>query len=460
MSQTSPKRNATDAPTANGQLAGDDPMGIEGAGFVDRRRGDDKKADDQKADQLKADKLKYVNSVLTEIMATVPDSIILCTKEFTVRGANTAACSMLSHSLKELRETHINDYFPGLSDYLASLPDGNFFLEQQSVVLGDGSTLPAEVRGHKGPVGRKSNYVLVFQDISSRLKAEESRKKTSSQMDEARRLEAIGALSSGIAHEINTPIQYLGDNLEFLGESLTLVYGAYQRYEKLRQAAEEKDAFVSELQEIEAFNASINLANVITEVQSALDESREGIKQVRDIILLMKEFAHPGTGNKDETDINLIIKNVLAISRNKSKNAADVELKLDETLPDVPCRKGQVQQVILNIVLNAIDAIIDAGDERGKILIQTIPEKDYVWILISDTGSGIPYELRQKVFDPFFTTKPVGKGTGQGLALAKDCIINGHGGKLTLTNVEGYTTTFVIALPLQNDALNEPLEDD
>ena len=144
--------------------------------------------------------------------------------------------------------------------------------------------------------------------------------------------------------------------------------------------------------------------------------------------------------------------------QNRGKNTADIEANLDPDLPRVRCRKGQVQQVFLNLVINAIDAVDEAGKGRGRIEIETSAEDDYVQIYMSDTGCGVPETLKQKIFDPFFTTKPVGKGTGQGLALAKDTIVKGHGGKLTLVEKDGFATTFLIQLPLKGE-LQQPLID-
>ncbi|WDI31144.1 ATP-binding protein [Hyphococcus flavus] len=394
--------------------------------------------------------LKASQSLLSGIMSASPDMIITCYENCNIHGANITAETQLHANERMLVGRSIDDFLPGLSAALKERADGPFDLENLRASRIDGFSFPVEIRGFKGPVNEDVRYVLFFHDTSRREAADAKRKKMQQQVDEARRLEAIGALSAGIAHEINTPIQFIGDNLDYLEEALALIHGSYKRYDALRVAITAGASYEEAICAVEEFNEKISLTNLVPEVISALSESREGISQVRDIVLLMKEFAHPGTDEKDEVDLNAIVKNVVAICRNRRKHIAEIELKLDADLPRVPCRKGQVQQVILNLVLNAIDAIDEAKPERRTIEIESRANESGVSVSISDTGCGVPQALVEKIFDPFFTTKPVGKGTGQGLALAKDCIVKGHGGKLSLIDKEDFATTFHIELPQTN----------
>ncbi|MEL7487676.1 MAG: ATP-binding protein, partial [Pseudomonadota bacterium] len=229
-------------------------------------------------------------------------------------------------------------------------------------------------------------------------------------------------------------------------------------YDALRAAAKNDKAYAPELQSIDAFNASINLPATIAEIAAALTESGDGIRQVRDIVLVMNEFAHPGAAENEATDINRVIDTVVKLSRNRQSEAAEVVVDLALDPPKIMCRRGQIQQVILNIVVNAMDAIDDMEGRNGRILISTHIEADHLVIRISDNGAGVPDDLREKIFDPFFTTKPVGKGTGQGLALAKDCIVKTHNGRLRLVDLEGFATTFQIDLPLSGRAAEEKTE--
>ncbi len=396
-----------------------------------------------------AKKLQNTNSLLSEIMSAVPDVILTCSAEFEIRSCNDSTLDLLGADPRALRGKRLNDILPGLEERLSEMPEGVFLPRPFEAARADGSRLPVDLRGHIGPIGRKIQYLLVFHDISERLSEEAERKSMERQLDEMRRLEAIGSLSAGIAHEINTPIQFIGDNLDYLRDALRTIHASYERYEAFARAVERDGRYAEEIAAVRGFNNEIKLSALIAEIVAALTESREGISQVRDIVLLMKEFAHPGTGGKDPTDLNAVLKNVVEICRNRRKGVAEIEFDLDPALPQTPCRKGQLQQVLLNVVINAIDAIDEAKPAKGVIRIKTVAESGFARIFISDNGCGVPQSLREKIYDPFFTTKPVGKGTGQGLALAKDCVIKGHQGRLGLAETPGFATTFLIELPLK-----------
>ena len=166
----------------------------------------------------------------------------------------------------------------------------------------------------------------------------------------------------------------------------------------------------------------------------------------------MKEFSHPGCSEKEQVNINRAIESTATVARNEWKYVADVEFDLDPDLPAVPCLLGDFNQVVLNLIVNAAHAIADEisddGEERGKITVTTRSVGDCVEIRIKDTGTGIPEDIQKRIFDPFFTTKEVGKGTGQGLAIAHSVITDGHGGSIHCESVVGEGTTFVISLPI------------
>ena len=281
------------------------------------------------------------------------------------------------------------------------------------------------------------------------------------QLHESRRLEAIGALSSGIAHELNTPIQFIGDNIKFIGLSLDKIHSSYKYYDQLKVQCESQNILEDYVKQIDNFNDKIDLSFLIKEIFAAMQETMDGIRDVRDIVLLMKEFAHPGTGEAEPTDINAVINGALTICRSRTKNTVTVDTTLSPSVPQVTCRRGQIQQVLMNLIINAVEAIEEKGLKSGRIHIVTRLSDNYLRVEISDTGPGIPDTLREKIFDPFFTTKKVGKGTGQGLALAKDIIVQQHGGRLFLEEKLGFSTCFVIELPVepqQNPSLNEGVE--
>lgn len=397
-----------------------------------------------------ASELKSANSLFWEIMKVAPNGILLCGDDFVINSVNPACARKLNADGSDMKGRLLKEFFPDIAAHLPSDQDGEFIIDRLEAKRACGDDFTVEIRGFAGPINEDIRYLVFFHDISGRLQREAQRKQVEQQVDEARRLEAIGALSAGIAHEINTPIQFIGDNLEYLKDALGQVHESYNRYEALRAAVKQGGPYSDQLAAIDEFNSSINLLALIPEVIAALTESRDGIRQVRDIVLLMKEFAHPGSGDKEEANLNEIAENVVTLCKNRHKNLTEVEFDTAANLPSVRCRRGQIQQVILNIVLNAIDAVEEANPDQGRVRIRTAFDDDYVKIAISDNGPGVSAKLREKIFDPFFTTKPVGKGTGQGLALAKDCVVKGHEGRLSLINLDGFATTFLIELPLKS----------
>ena len=259
------------------------------------------------------------------------------------------------------------------------------------------------------------------------------------------RMESIGQLAAGVAHEINTPIQFVSDNTDFLTESFS---DLVQLVGRLRQIGEATD--------VDAVTAAVTDADLEfleEEVPQALAQSKEGLSRVTEIVAAMKNFSHPGTESA-ETDLNAVIDSTVSISRNEWKYIAELELDLMEGLPLIRCREGEIKQVILNMVVNAAHAIADSVDdgEQGRITVTTSVVGDIAQISIADNGSGMPPEVRERIFDQFFTTKEVGKGTGQGLALAWD-IVRGHEGTIDVESEVGVGTTFHINLPMQMELI-------
>jgi PAS domain S-box-containing protein len=270
------------------------------------------------------------------------------------------------------------------------------------------------------------------------------------QLAQTQKLESIGQLAAGIAHEINTPIQYIGDNAKFLED-------AFRDMVKFATArGESKDSPGSEVSELGDFKQETLDEGVFEylrdEVPKAIEQLLEGVDHVARIVRAMKEFSHPGQVEKAAVDINHAIESTILVSKNEWKYVADVTTDLDRELPPVACLAGEFNQVILNLIVNAAHAIADANQEtggRGAIHISTRKAGPCVEIRVKDTGCGIPKAIQSKVFDPFFTTKPVGKGTGQGLAIAHSVIVQKHNGSIQLESEPGSGTTFVIRLPLE-----------
>lgn len=279
------------------------------------------------------------------------------------------------------------------------------------------------------------------------------RKIMESQLRHSQKMESIGQLAAGIAHEINTPTQYVGDNTRFIRDAFTdidLVMKKYGELYEMVQTGEIKPEFIEELGE-ELKNADLEYLS--EEVPNAIKQSLEGVSRIAHIVQSMKDFAHPGATDKKASDLNKAIESTITVARNEWKYVADVETTFDQTLPLVPCLLGEINQVVLNMVINASHAIADVvGDGangRGKIKITTTKvNNDWAEIRIGDSGTGIPPEAQARIFDPFFTTKEVGKGTGQGLAISHTVVVEKHNGQLDFETEQGKGTTFIIRLPL------------
>jgi len=272
------------------------------------------------------------------------------------------------------------------------------------------------------------------------------------QLRQAQKLESIGQLAAGIAHEINTPTQYVGDNTRFLQESFAGLVELLERSRQLAAAVQEGRVEHESLAQFAAAVEKADIEYLAEEVPQAIAQSLEGIDRVAKIVRAMKEFSHPGGQEKTATDINRAIENTVTVSRNEWKYVSDMVTDLDPSLPMVPCLPAELNQTILNLIVNAAQAIADVvgdgPDEKGKITVSTRRDGDWVDIRVSDTGTGIPEGIRDRLFDPFFTTKEVGKGTGQGLGVARSAIVDKHGGTITFETKEGEGTTFIVRLPL------------
>ena len=277
------------------------------------------------------------------------------------------------------------------------------------------------------------------------------RKSLRDQLFQAQKLESVGQLAAGIAHEINTPTQYIGDNVRFLKDSFQDIIGLLGSYERLLVAATANALTGEMVHEVTAAVERTDAAYLVLEIPKAIDQTLEGITRVSTLVSAMKEFSHPGTKEKTPLDLNHAIENTITVARNEWKYVADLETDFDPLLPLVSCHPGEFNQVILNLIVNAAHAIAGVvakdGSGRGTIKVQTRNCPAWVEIRIQDTGGGIPETVQARIFDPFFTTKEIGKGTGQGLAIARSVVVDKHGGSIDFETEVGTGTTFVIRLP-------------
>jgi PAS domain S-box-containing protein len=296
------------------------------------------------------------------------------------------------------------------------------------------------IRGRSGVVVGAAHVVWDISEV----------RRLQRQLTQAQKLESVGQLAAGIAHEINTPIQYIGDNAEFLA-------GAFRDMSRLLAPHAEivsalRNSANAELADrLDRIQNEADVDYLREEVPRAIGQLSEGVQQVARIVRAMKEFSHPGSADMVVLDINRAIESTILISKNEWKYVADMITDFDPELHSVPCLAGEFNQVVLNLIMNAAHAISDAvktTGRKGEIRVSTRRNEPWAEIRVRDTGTGIPEAIQSKVFDPFFTTKEVGKGTGQGLSIAHAVIVKKHGGTLSFETECGTGTTFLVQLPL------------
>jgi PAS domain S-box-containing protein len=301
-----------------------------------------------------------------------------------------------------------------------------------------------------GPDGRASHFVGIATDITqsvedTRIKKElqerietreQERDRLALELRMAQKLEAVGRLASGVAHEINTPMQYVSDNVTFLSESVDDLASVIDAYRVDRARG---DAVATE----------VEADYLLTELPKAMERARDGLRRVTNIVRAMKEFSHPNTEARSTADINKALETTIELARSEYKHTAVVEVNL-APLPLVICNIGELNQVFLNLLVNASHAIEAAGKDvsTGRIRITTQHVGAELIITFEDNGCGIKPEILDKIFDPFFTTKEVGKGTGQGLAISRSIVVDRHGGALEVHSIVGTGTRFTIRVPV------------
>jgi len=309
--------------------------------------------------------------------------------------------------------------------------DGSLFWER---------TLISPVRAEGGDT--ITHLIALKEDITAQREIE-------GQLQQAQKMEAIGHLAAGIAHEINTPAQFVSDNLSFLKKSFDDLLELLLAYRRVLAVTAERPEQEDLVRELRAIEERADLDYAAANAPSALESSMDGLRRIAGIVQAMKGFSHPDQREMEPADLNAAIINTLTIARNEYKYVADVEKSLGN-LPPVLCHVGDICQVILNILVNAAHAIGDVVQitgKRGLIRVRSIAEPGFVRIEIEDSGTGIPEAAQKHVFEPFFTTKEVGKGTGQGLTLSHNIVVKKHKGTLSFETTSGKGTTFIIRLP-------------
>lgn len=320
---------------------------------------------------------------------------------------------------------------------------GEFRIRQHD---GAWATMEAHVSPFRNAAGLVEGILVVTRDITERRKLEV-------QLRQAQKLESIGQLAAGIAHEINTPLQFIGDNLRFLGDAFRDLDPVVQMCADLVAAAETGTIPPALLATARATLAAASPDYLRTEIPKATHDTLAGVQRTSKIVQAMKTFSHPGSTEKIPVDLREAIESTLTISQSEWRDVAEVVTQFDPELPLVHLLAAEFNQALLNLIVNATHAIADvvaAEPARGKgtLTITTRHGGTFAEVRIQDNGTGIPANVQDRIFDPFFTTKPMGKGTGQGLPIARSVVVEQHGGALEFETQPGQGTVFIIRVPL------------
>lgn len=401
---------------------------------------------------------------LRKVVDSVPNLIFVKDESSRYKLANQAVADFLGTTTENLIGKRFAN-FTAQKDEAAGVIDDDVKLlknptetisREQKFTDADGNSrwlhvvkVPMEIDGDDTP------YILgIVTDLTERKELE-------NRLRHSQKMESIGQLAAGIAHEINTPTQYVNDNTLFVRDSITDIKDLLGKFNELLQVAKIGGLDKKLIAEIEARIERCDLDFLMEEIPNAVEQSLEGVTRISKIVQSMRTFAHPGAMEKQPTDINKAIESTVLVAHNEWKYVAELETFYDATLPLVPCQRDEFNRVILNMIINATHSIAEVVGKdprvRGKISVKTKRIGD-LWaeIQISDTGTGIPAEVQNRIFDPFFTTKEVGKGTGQGLAISHNVIVEKHGGQITFETEIGYGTTFYIRLPLKKEKMSKP----
>jgi len=352
-----------------------------------------------------------------------------------------------------------------LKEVREALRAGRTFQYEDEVTRRDGSTfwLGVSIRPLYDAAGRLTHAVVMGADITAKRietrKKQELQDKLVAEMQErermvielqlAQKLESVGRLAAGIAHEINTPIQYVGDSVHFLRS-------AFDDLDKLFECSNEAIALLPDTPGRTAYRLEIteaaqkyDLDYLRVEVPKAFTRTFDGVERVTNIVKAMKEFAHPDAREQSPADLLHALQTTLLVASNEYKYVAKVQTEFEE-LPFVVCNVGELNQVFLNLIVNAAHAIKDSGKDvdTGQITIRATQEGEQAVICVRDNGCGVPAENLSKLYDPFFTTKEVGRGTGQGLAISHSIVVDKHGGEISVASEVGVGTQFTVRLPI------------
>ena len=389
-----------------------------------------------------ADALAHERNVLRTMIDLLPAFIYAKDAHSRFTACNELVARRMGASPEELIGKTDFDFFPRemaekfFADEQALIKSGEPLINREEVAFDKTRNMDRVILTSKVPLrdaaGNLTGIVGTGYDITDRKVAD-------ARLASMEKHESIGRLAQGVAHEINTPIQYLKDSVSFVQDGVQELLEYIDKLHAAMPQPPEPDENVEELR---------------TELPPALKLMADGLSRIALIVRSMKDFSHADQNEVGAVDLNRAIDSTLVVATSEYKLVADVETDLGE-IPPVTCNGGQINQVFLNLVVNAAHAIADkvkGTSERGKIKVRTRADGEYVVVEIEDTGGGIPEHVRERIFDQFFTTKEVGRGTGQGLSVARKVIVNAHNGSIDFTTEVGKGTTFIVKLPVDGFA--------
>lgn len=389
--------------------------------------------------------IKSLNQKLELIFAATRTRFLLTDKDCIVRYADPETQRMYGSLANQKCSRYLflsQGRCPGCSKEMPEAHDGtvvtHFTLPLEQDRIFQRTSVP--IRSHTGEL----MFAAVLVDVTEHKALEVK-------LNQARKLEAVGELAAGIAHEINTPAQFVGDNTRFLREGFQDLELILEKLDGLLEAAKTGTVDPAMVEQIRGAVEEVDATYLRKEIPQSIEQTLEGIGQIGKIVRAMKEFSHPGSKEKQAIDINRALENTLTVSRGEWKHVAEVVTDLEAGLPPLPCFPADLNQAMLNIIVNAAHAIGETDSGKGTITVRTRREGEAILIEIGDTGPGIPAHIQPRIFDHFFTTKEVGKGTGQGLTIAHSVIVENHGGALEFETEVGKGTTFRIRLPLEEN---------
>lgn len=389
---------------------------------------------------LAQDELRANNDFMAGVLGSMESAVVVTDAEGIVIDVQGATESLTGRARDDLLGGHLGDLvaFDGAPTGPADLVGASV----QAELITRAGTTPVLLATSRIRDEGAGEFVQLATDVSEQRRLEV-------ELRHAQKLESVGQLAAGVAHEINTPIQFVGDSLNFIGEAVVDSLELIAAYRSLRDAVTEGAASTETVVALKDLEEELDIEFIEEEAPRAIERSREGIRRVAEIVAAMKQFSHPGGADLGPTDLNTILENTLVVAKNEYKYVAELQTDLGP-IPEVMANPGDIGQVILNLIVNAAHAIADriAGtDQLGRIDVSTAVEANGVALTVTDTGGGVPAEIQDRIFDPFFTTKDPGRGTGQGLAIARSIVVDRHGGRLDLSVEPDVGSTFTVWLP-------------